>query len=639
MKCKKLIALSMATILTTQSVNAAGLLEGALNNATAPQSITIKDKNGKTVSNNFYTGGYYLRFNKTAQAPLAFNVSAPAVEVGCNGLNLKGMFVSLLGIDQFGAMLQNAGASLAWGIAIGLVYSLPGVGNVFKMLNQWAHDLQKILGNACSSGIAIGQAIASKTQGPIKEWDNKVGEYANTLSPENVLKNSQNGDNGKTKNILGIEGLDGDILNGLQFGGSEKVSSSARQEILLATIRGVLKDNSIGGAIMNSYLRTNFSSTFRAKIGQKIEASDTIRALRMSLTYRLPTASSSDYDLVSTVDEITAQMSIEERDAFDLKLLSYAIFYNVVGDIGYDTHTINNSIKSLNGILNGSSAKPDGADAGNGKSTLDNDKELLAKLKSPDSGLNNVASIVVGNAGAYSTENLSDFLEFGDAAKGGKTSTPMYAPNFSIIVMKEKDSTEKSFFMTASEPNKNVEMFEGTGFIGVQGISQCTVYNALKTKLNATVGLAELQKVNGVAIDCSKYNAKLGNTDVLADTIGKADLEYRQEAIERLVKIHKGFLKKAILDSLESNLNTTASSSVKEIVGGSTTISSKDSISPSLAALSPREQKLVAFHNVIKELRQKFKEEEINDDFNNSNSEYFKNLQKTVSETVLKATK
>lgn len=170
---KKIIALSLVAVMSLQTINAS-VIDRALSNYTPPQSATITDSEGNTVKSMFYTGSFYYRFADSAAPQLLWTFSPPEVEVGCNGFNLKGMFMSLLGIDQFGSMLQNAGTSLAWGVAIGLIYSLPGVASVFKFINQWAKDIQKLLGSACQSGIAIGQAIAANTFGEDVKNSKKV---------------------------------------------------------------------------------------------------------------------------------------------------------------------------------------------------------------------------------------------------------------------------------------------------------------------------------------------------------------------------------------------------------------------------------------------------------------------------------
>jgi len=67
----------------------------------------------------------------------------------------------MLNLDTLQSMLEQAGASFAWGIMIGLIYSLPGVADAFAKLNQWARFGQNLFSNACNVGISIGKTMGS----------------------------------------------------------------------------------------------------------------------------------------------------------------------------------------------------------------------------------------------------------------------------------------------------------------------------------------------------------------------------------------------------------------------------------------------------------------------------------------------
>jgi len=183
---KKYTNISVATAVALsgipiQAFSGDTILDSAMSNFTKPGSFTHTDSHGNVITTDYYTGGVSYSFG-TEYPPPIFSVSPPTIEAGCNGINIKGMFVSLLGLDQLGAMLQNAGASLAWGVAVGLIYSLPGVAAAFKMINQWAKDLQKLLGNACQSGIAIGHYLSEKAgidkEGMEKKLMNQIPDWA-----------------------------------------------------------------------------------------------------------------------------------------------------------------------------------------------------------------------------------------------------------------------------------------------------------------------------------------------------------------------------------------------------------------------------------------------------------------------------
>ena len=138
------------------------ILESSLMNITPMGLYNIKDANGNVTDYNLYVpGGVYFRFGAAHQTPPPlFTVASPKASIGCGGLSIKGMFVSILGLDRLEMMLKNAGASLAWGIAIGLIYSLPGVMKAFEFINHWADKIQQLLANACQSGVAIGRSLS-----------------------------------------------------------------------------------------------------------------------------------------------------------------------------------------------------------------------------------------------------------------------------------------------------------------------------------------------------------------------------------------------------------------------------------------------------------------------------------------------
>ncbi|MGB2552801.1 conjugal transfer protein TraH [Campylobacter sp. MOP51] len=110
----------------------------------------------------YIPGGVFFRFGAAFDEPEPiFSISQPTSRMGCGGLSVKGMFINILGLDRLAMMLKNAGASLAWGVAVGLFYSLPGVGKAFEFLNTWAKNIQNLLANACQSGYNIGRSVGS----------------------------------------------------------------------------------------------------------------------------------------------------------------------------------------------------------------------------------------------------------------------------------------------------------------------------------------------------------------------------------------------------------------------------------------------------------------------------------------------
>ena len=161
---KKIGLLSLAgTVLANPLM--ADLFQDSFMNVTPGGTYKVYDSSGNVKNTVFTTPSLFVRFNQSDTYPEPiFRLSPPQMQVGCNGISIKGLFASIISLDRFSEMLKNAGASFAWGVVVGLVYSLPGVGAAFRMLDQWAKKIQQLMANACQSGIAVGQAIADKTE-------------------------------------------------------------------------------------------------------------------------------------------------------------------------------------------------------------------------------------------------------------------------------------------------------------------------------------------------------------------------------------------------------------------------------------------------------------------------------------------
>lgn len=106
-------------------------------------------------------GGIKIKF-KGGSTPIVPWVQGkmPSAKVGCNGISIEGGFLALLGLEDIENQLKDAGAALAWGILIGLAYSLPAISNVFQQIQKWARAIQALLQNACK----IGEAIVRSSQ-------------------------------------------------------------------------------------------------------------------------------------------------------------------------------------------------------------------------------------------------------------------------------------------------------------------------------------------------------------------------------------------------------------------------------------------------------------------------------------------
>lgn len=151
------------------------------NNVTGFQEF--RGANGEMV---YGFGGSLVVKRPQSVYPQWYHFQAPEISASCSGISFKGMFGSIINFDELEKQFSEAGESLAWGILVGIIYSLPGIGELFSKLDAWAKKIQQMLANACRSGIAIGKAAGTEglnaaneatggyLGGDPKRWLNKI---------------------------------------------------------------------------------------------------------------------------------------------------------------------------------------------------------------------------------------------------------------------------------------------------------------------------------------------------------------------------------------------------------------------------------------------------------------------------------
>jgi len=107
-------------------------------------------------------GGSLVVKRPASVYPQWYHFQAPEIAASCSGVSFKGMFGSIINFDELERQFSEAGESLAWGILVGIIYSLPGVAEIFAKLDAWAKKIQQMLANSCRSGIAIGKVMGSE---------------------------------------------------------------------------------------------------------------------------------------------------------------------------------------------------------------------------------------------------------------------------------------------------------------------------------------------------------------------------------------------------------------------------------------------------------------------------------------------
>ena len=116
------------------------------------------------------------------------HISPLAISIGCGGFSIKGMFMSILGLDRIQEMLKSSATSFAYGIVVGLIYTMPGIFHAFQMLNQWAKKIQELMANACEAGKKIGKMIG-KSFGMGEGFTGAVNKYLDKIpSPDGVIE-------------------------------------------------------------------------------------------------------------------------------------------------------------------------------------------------------------------------------------------------------------------------------------------------------------------------------------------------------------------------------------------------------------------------------------------------------------------
>jgi len=159
---KKIISSALVPIMLASSltsVQAKSFWDSpAFTNYTAPAAATDPE-----TGTNYYSGGsYFLKFKSIEEFPPVATGQGPDLKTGCNGVSFNLGFASLINFEQLSNQLSQAGASLAWGLLIGLAYSLPALKEVFDTINEWSARLQNLLANACQAGIALSKKEVSK---------------------------------------------------------------------------------------------------------------------------------------------------------------------------------------------------------------------------------------------------------------------------------------------------------------------------------------------------------------------------------------------------------------------------------------------------------------------------------------------
>ncbi|HIP33423.1 MAG TPA: hypothetical protein EYG89_01525, partial [Bacteroidia bacterium] len=427
---KKILNMVIMTLLLLSQTLTADILSESMSSISNVSSYTESDG-----TQNVYSGSASIRFNFSKTPPPLFVFTPPSIEAGCNGIDIKGMFMSLLGLDQLGEMLQDAGASLAWGVAVGLIYSLPGVAAAFKMINAWAKKIQELLGNACQTGIAIGKGVAEESGINSSETAQKVNSFFASHSPETYAQKMQKGKSA-IWDALGLSSTS----TGPQMTKEEKDST------IVSMFKGVYQsDASILGAVLKDLaLRTKGSSgtdnSYETLMGittNNLPSSDAVSSVLVDLT-------STKMATLANLVDISGGASNTSASQASLAMFAYILQYNFIGDLAI-TSPNKDRMKELYKI-------------GSITSITDKSKALNA-FKSAKKEKMSKLSLIKGYIGEVSEdaagESLGKFIWYGinpnqpnqgESAKkyAAEYQEKMLAPVVEIITIRDDSSKNKS---------------------------------------------------------------------------------------------------------------------------------------------------------------------------------------------------
>lgn len=549
---KKILNISLiASLLIQPAVINADVMATAMSNVTGPARTSITDSSGRQIGNKMYTGGFSYRFNSTTPPPI-FNASPPSIEASCSGLNLKGMFASLLNLDQLGAMLQDAGASLAWGVAIGLIYSLPGVASAFKMINEWATKIQQLLASACQMGQNIGMNIASK-YGPDM---NALGKTV-VSAIETPAKALQDG-------VMGMASAIGsEIPSGVKslFNSPETLSSGKKADAMGSLLgKAFTSDVSLGGSIMSGYLK--HSPTMIQDLSQSINEFKIINIAISdeSAPIKEPCVSSDSINCIqmNLHDFKTNSMSLTAGQKIEQAFFAYAILTNYVGDVGFEETSIASFIESFAAMSKM---------ANKTETPAENAKATNTVVKTEDiAGFKMGYTGEIGKApGDTATSLLASILLYGVDPKYNEAFqnetkvqflTSFKAPIISLAILKEKDSAKKSVQPFVYGVKGETQFFgPNANYKGTYNSSECIVKSLIKNPNS--------NPIEESGQSCTSLPIVINNIHWYIKIITNTPEEHREFLIDSIVKYNAYYATLSMLDGILSTVNISANGSEK----------------------------------------------------------------------------
>jgi len=199
----KRVVVGIMSSLCFSFANIDALLDNIVLGSYSNPAGTIRSPNYST-----FTGpSLGFRLNTSLINKPILSWQAPRVTLSCAGLDFDAGWLSMMNLDTLAQMLQQAGASFMWGVAIGLVYSLPGIAEAYDMLQKWGRYAQFLGMDACRIGLSLGKNIATsfRESSRTEATENLVATGKASTIEEALKKYKQNINTQKTFGIFPYE--------------------------------------------------------------------------------------------------------------------------------------------------------------------------------------------------------------------------------------------------------------------------------------------------------------------------------------------------------------------------------------------------------------------------------------------------
>lgn len=182
---KIFLSITMCSLLITTNVNCASLWDNdAIFKNVTEMSVATDPMSGATYLSG---GGIEVRFKRTGNFPPIFSAGSPGLKASCRGISFDAGYAMFMNLERLGQQLSQAGASVAYGVLIGLVYTLPGVEQAFSKLNEWSQWLQGFLNDSCNIGQNFGRSMGGTVWKDLEGVTNDIN--GSIASPSEYLDN------------------------------------------------------------------------------------------------------------------------------------------------------------------------------------------------------------------------------------------------------------------------------------------------------------------------------------------------------------------------------------------------------------------------------------------------------------------